>query len=287
VALAVLNISVADANVFSFPPDPRRRAATLTVFDAIPAIQHYDHDGALQFWYNWRDPLGGIFTAISSAYLWNWTLISNEFPELIMARVHRNVHPGERLVILSARDDARGLAQKALAPLGLRLVTLDYARIQRGTIAFGLTFAKLEPVAEGTAVNIPPSGITPEGTATLTVHHSSGVTVLTNVEPFSWAGRLPLPVEQVGRHPGAHAVVRVRLSVSRGRITVGIVNKDRTDFIARQMVPAGTGDVDLGLGIPRLGEAGPLVITNWDVRGRSQVRVESVSLATYAVPGSR
>jgi hypothetical protein len=204
-----------------------------------------------------------------------------------MAGVHRNVHPGERLVILSARDDARGLAQKALAPLGLRLDTLDYARIQRGTIAFGLTFAKLEPIAEGTAVNIPSSGIIPEGTATLTAHHSSGVTVLTNVEPFSWAGRLPLPVEQVGHHPGAHAVVRVRLSVSRGRITVGIVNKDRTDFIARQMVPAGTGDVDLGLGIPRLGEAGPLVITNWDVRGRSQVRVESVSLATYAVPESR
>jgi hypothetical protein len=156
-SLAIVNISVADTQAFSFPPDAARHGAALTVYDAILAIQPYDRDGALQFWYDARDPLGGIFTAISSAYLWHWTLVSNKFPTLIDPVGSANVidpvgganvvvRPGERIVILSSQNNWRAPAERTLAPLGLRAVPVGHTRIQRGAIVFDLSFVELQPI---------------------------------------------------------------------------------------------------------------------------------------------
>jgi hypothetical protein len=287
-ALAILNISVADRHTFSFPPDPKRRAAALTVYDAIRAIQPYDRDGALRFWYNWRDPLGGIFTGISSTYLWHWTLVSNDFPELIdpVGGAEVVIDAGERIVILSARNGWRTLAERTLSPLGLRLTPLGHARIERGGIAVELDFVELQPVDEAPVVEISPSEMTAMGAARVTAR-SPGVSVETNAEPWSWAGRLPIPVERLRRYADWHAVVRVHLRVRRGHIGIGVLNKQATAFIAQQMVPAGTAALDVGLGIPHLDEASALIISNWGLRGRSLVDVESIRIAAYAVPASR
>jgi hypothetical protein len=288
-ALAILNISVADARSFSFPPDARRHAAALTVFDAIRAVQPYDRDGALRFWYNWRAPLGGVFTAISSAYLWRWSLVSNEFPGLGIYPgdgARSVVTPGERIVILTAQGGWRALADKTLRSFGLRIAPVGRTRIQRGVIVFDLVFAEAQPIDEAPAVDISPHEMSPIGAATLKAG-SPGVTVETNSELWSWAGRLPMPKERLRRYADSHAVVRVRLRVSRGRIGIGVVNRKGADFIARQMVPAGPMAVDVGLGIPRLDQAGALIISNWDPNGRSVVDVESISVAAYAVPASR
>jgi hypothetical protein len=288
-ALAILNISVADARSLSFPPDARRHAAALAVFDAIRAVQPYDRDGALRFWYNWKAPLGGVFTAISSAYLWRWSLVSNEFPGLGIYPgdgVRSVVTPGERIVILTAQGGWRALADKTLRPFGLRIAPVGRTTIQRGAVVFDLVFVKLQPVDEAPAVDISPLDMSPIGAATLKAG-SPGVTVETNAELWSWAGRLPMPKERLRRYADSHAVVRVRLRVSRGRIGIGVVNRKDADFIARQMVPAGPMTVDVGLGIPRLDQAGALIISNWDPHGRSVVDVESISIAAYAVPASR
>ena len=289
-ALAILNISVADTHVFSFPPDPKRRAAALAVYDAIRAIQPYDRDGALRFWYNWRDPLGGIFTAISSTYLWHWTLVSNEFPELIdpVGGAKVVIDPDERIVILSARDGwrvLRVLAERTVAPLGLRLIPLGHAKIRRGGIAVDLAFVEMQPVGEAPPVRISPSEMAAVGAARV-IARPPGVTVETNPEPWSWAGRLPIPVERLRRYADSHAVVRVHMRVSRGHIGIGVLNRQGTAFITQQMVAAGTTAVDVSLGIPHLDEASALIVRNWGPRGRSLVDVESISIAAYAVPGS-
>ena len=287
-ALAILNISVADTHVFSFPPDPKRRAAALAVFDSIRVIQPYDRDGALRFWYDRRDPLGGIFTAISSTYLWHWTLVSNEFPELIdpVGGATVVIDPDERVVILSARDGWRALAERAVAPLGLRLTPLGHAKIQQSGIAFDLDFVEMEPTGEAPTVGISPSEMVAVGAARV-IARPRGVSVETNPEPWSWAGRLPIPTERLRRYADSHAVVRVRLRVSRGHIGIGVLNRQATAFIAQQMVPAGATAVNVGLGIPHLDEASALIISNWGLRGRSLVDVESINIAAYTAPGSR
>jgi hypothetical protein len=287
-ALAILNISVADPHVFSFPPDPNRRGAALAVYDAIRTIQPYDRDGALRFWYNWRDPLGGIFTAISSTYLWHWTLVSNEFPDLIdpVGGAKVVIDPDERIVILSAQDGWRVRAERTVAPFGLRLTPLAHAGIRLGGIAVNLDFVEMQPVGEAPAVRMSPSEMAAVGAATV-IARSPGVTVETNAEPWSYAGRLPIPAERLRRYADSHAVVRVHLRVSRGHVGIGVLNRQGTAFIAQQMVPAGAAAVDVGLGIPHLDEASALMISNWGLRGRSLVDVESISIAAYAVPGSR
>jgi hypothetical protein len=287
-ALAILNIAVADRHVFSFPPDLKRRAAALAVFDSIRAIQPYDRDGALRFWYNWRDPLGGIFTAISSTYLWHWTLVSNEFPELNdpVGGAKVVIDPDERIVILSAQDGWRALAERTVAPLGLRLIPLGQAKIRQSGIAFDLAFVEMEPTGEAPAVGISPSEMAAVGAARV-IARPPGVTVETNPEPWSWAGRLPIPVERLRRYADSHAVVRVHLWVRRGHIGVGVVNRQGTAFIAQQLVAAGATAIDVSLGIPQLDEAGALIIRNWGLRGRSLVDVEAISIAAYAAPASR
>jgi hypothetical protein len=287
-AFAVLNVSVAYRNVFSFPPDLMRHAAALTVFDAIRAIQPYDRDGALRFWYNSRDPLGGIFTAISSTHLWGLTLVSDEFPKLTGPQNSANIAAelGERIVILSARSDWQALADGTLAPLGLRAVALGHRRIQRGAVAFDLGFMELEPADEAPAVRISPLEMTPMGAAAITAR-APGVRIRTGAQWSSWAGRLPISQVLLRRDADSHAVVRVHLRVSRGRIGIGIWNDTRAAYTARHVIPAGPMAVDVSLGIPRLDEPSALVIDNVNVRGRSLVEVESISIAAYAEPPPR
>src|SRR5206468_1100486 len=138
-------------------PDAKRHAAALAVFDGIRAVQPHDRDGALRFWYNWKAPLGGIFTAVSSAYLCRWSLVSNEFPCLAIypgGGAKSVLGPGERIVILSAQDGWRALAERTLRPLGLRAVPSGCTRIERGVIVFDLIFVELQPIAEAPAVKV-------------------------------------------------------------------------------------------------------------------------------------
>ena len=292
-AFGILNVSLANTTVFSFPPDGRRRAAALTVFDAIRAIQPYDRDGALRFWYNWYDPLGGIFTAISSTHLWHITLVSTEFPKFTdpksgTARVSVLIAPGvgERILILSAQDNWRARAERTLAPLGLRAVPLGHRRIQRGAVAFDLGFVELQPAAEAPAVRISPLEMTPMAAATI-MPRGPGVTIRTGTERWSWAGRLPISQMLLRRYGDSHAVVRVHLRVSRGRVGIGIWSDTRAAYTARHAIPAGPMAVDVSLGIPRLDEPSALIVDNWSVRGESVVEVESISIAAYAVPAPR
>jgi len=273
---------------FSFPPDPATRARALSIYDAIGIVRLRNQDGALRFWYNSADPLGPLFTAISSACgLWHWRLVSEDFPEHTDPLTHRDtqidsrtiINPGETAVILSSQgDDVLRRVADSLRRIGLRADVRGYAKILRGAVAFQLTFVEFRPSDLMSVVDLSLANIAAAGPPATVTPRSGGVIVRTPTAPWSYAATLSIPLALLRAHADSGAMMQIRLRVHRGRIGVGVLNTSRTDWIAQREVLASPTPMDIGLTVPRLGDTSGIVIYNWEPGGEGLVEVESVNI---------
>jgi hypothetical protein len=150
--LAVLNIVIAPT-VITFPPSVAERSAMMAVFDAIRAIQPYNVNGRLRFWYDNSDQSGLLFRRIASTDLWEYRLVSEDFPHRTdpMTRRDNSIGPGDTVAILSSTPDSVDVAAKSLRWLGLRADVLHQVHIVRGPISIYATFVRLQPLHSWTS----------------------------------------------------------------------------------------------------------------------------------------
>ena len=57
-----------------------------------------------RFWFSTDEPMGSVFTAISSTHLWHQSFVTPNFPSLFAFNQARSLNEGERIVVLSARE---------------------------------------------------------------------------------------------------------------------------------------------------------------------------------------
>ena len=118
----------------------------LMVYDANAALEPYNRDGELRFWYNLQEPLGPTFLGIASLHLWTYRLISDSFPKLIdpISRTETPV-AGRTIALLTQDDDAMSKADDALKLKGQVAQLLFSDRVQRGNQGFNVFVIKVMP----------------------------------------------------------------------------------------------------------------------------------------------
>jgi hypothetical protein len=72
--------------------------------------------------------------------------------------------------------------------------------------------------------------------------------------------------------------IRVRASVQRGAVGIGVLNREGSDFLARTSVPAGSGDNTITLQVSKPEQIGDLVIQTWDQGKPSEVRIDDITV---------
>jgi glycosyltransferase involved in cell wall biosynthesis len=111
---------------------------------------------------------------------------------------------------------------------------------------------------------------------------NGGVEVATVATPWAYAAVLPLPGSALADERWRRGYVRIRVEVKGGPVGFGVLNQDKTQFLDRRAVIASKGAVDLFLMVPKLSDAGDVVIQTWDRAMSGTARIESIRLILAA-----
>lgn len=105
--------------------------------DTVDAVRQGE---AIRFWYRRTDPSFAEFNALNAMYLWGFTMISNNFPEIIPSAMYG---PGSLVVIPSSEGDLLAEANKALKEKGLAAEFLKCREVNDGHAGYSLSFARV------------------------------------------------------------------------------------------------------------------------------------------------
>jgi hypothetical protein len=149
---SVISFGAGDNSWIKFPPDPFYRQATLAVFEASRAISPFNPKAQALFWFDAKDPLAEQLRDVVSTYLYQYSLLNENFPNLTDAKGDAaSIEPGDRIIILTSGEDPLPAATRAVADKGLVFQQVVSKRIRREGIAF--TFVVADVVrAKGAAI---------------------------------------------------------------------------------------------------------------------------------------
>jgi hypothetical protein len=267
-ALAILLLSVinlgAPSHMLSYPPNPAVKPETLAVFDASRAVGRYNPDAHARFWFNAKAPEGHVLRSVVASYLWDYSLVNEEFPKLITANGEQgSIAPGDRIILLtSTAEDPVALANAAVANQNLSFQRVAKTEIRRPGVAFAIfvTDVKIDSskykeiaLSQISSVELPLKIITPTG-------------------PWWYATQFPLQIRDL-KGP---LWIRIHADVHGGPIGIGILNHDGSAFVTRAMVTA--DDTMVYLRVPEPRESGNLVIQSWAQGVPAEVRVDAITV---------
>lgn len=261
--LSVVNLG-APSHMLSYPPNPATKPETLAVFDASRAIGRYNPDARARFWFNAKAPEGNVLGEVVATYLWQYSLVNDQFPKLITANGEQSsVAPGDRIILLtSTAEDVIALANATVADQNLSFERVAKIEIRRPGFAFAIfvTDVKIDPskyreiaFSQVSSVELPSSIVTP-------------------AQPWSYAAQFPLQIQDLKGPLWIH----IRANVHGGPIGIGILSQDGSDFLSRAVVAAGETTVSLRVSEP--GESGDLVIESWEQGVPADVRVDAITV---------
>jgi hypothetical protein len=86
------------------------------------------------------------------------------------------------------------------------------------------------------------------------------------------------PLKAVGEY-----VLVAELMVDKGTVGVGFLNVAEDDFLGRQALTASSSAQTVEIPIWNISQAGRFVVQNWEMHGKSSVRLLSMRLLAEAV----
>ena len=143
--LSAVNLGV-NASDLEHPPSALYKAETLSIFDASRAIAPFNADVRARFWYDGKAAEGAVFKAIATTYLYEYSLVNEDFPRLpAIDGQTKPISPGERIIVLApANEDAIAAANAAVAGQGLAFAKVAKIDIRRRGVAFDVTIADVK-----------------------------------------------------------------------------------------------------------------------------------------------
>jgi hypothetical protein len=269
-ALAVLFLSTinlgAPASQLAYPPNDARKSQVLDVFEASRAIgPYYPVDGA-QFWFNAASREAGLFKSIASTYLFEYSLLNQNFPKLITTDGQSNtLLPGDRIFLLTSNiKDPLILANNAIADHHLFFKEVTKIAVDRPGAAFSIlvTDVKLEP---GHYEEIPSSQAFAAKLPSK-IDKSAAPWFRFSVVPFS---------DQVMKQAGP-GYVKIRLRVDKGILATGILKKGHKGWVTLRHMKASSRLHDVFLRVPDFSRVGPLVFLNAEEPAAALVKEVSI-----------
>jgi glycosyltransferase involved in cell wall biosynthesis len=113
---------------------------------------------------------------------------------------------------------------------------------------------------------------------------AEGLSIVTAPIPWAYAASLALPASAAGDdlNRTAHACVRLRTDATS--IGIGVLNRDGEHFLDRRRLVPSEGEHELRLGIPRLYEAGDLIVQTWGEAESGTIDIQGVELVVFSKP---
>jgi glycosyltransferase involved in cell wall biosynthesis len=136
-----------------------------------------------------------------------------------------------------------------------------------------------------TAVSLSLEGFMPDS-GRLSREAAGRLSIVTAPTPWAYAARLALSVDREGEDGECRAHARVRARAERSKVGVGVLNRAGDRFLDRQSLDPTQGELELRLRIPKLQEAGDLVVQTWADPESGTVHLESIELVVFALSSS-
>lgn len=288
---SLLGFATVDTDWISFPPDPLDKEAKLAVFDASREISPYNPNATARFWFDAEDPIFATLRAVVSTYLYEYSLINENFPSLTDARGKTSpIAPGDRIIILtSSGEDPLPAANRAVADKNLALREVAAKKIRREGFAFMFIVADVIPAESGGVhcrSSLTPAlidkislgSLKPENGASIS---AGGGTLVLGPPPKQWAygASVPLPLRE---HASGSGLVCVRLQVEEGKLGIGILAHDDTSqMLTEEPVGTTSAPIEIELELADVANAGSIVLRSWSPNGVSvKARIYSIELRT-------
>lgn len=121
-----------------------RKNGVLSLVEAFKVVQKLDPAARARFWYNCTADSGRIFHTLCSCYLWQYSMVSENFPGLSN---YHNYQPAlqDRIFVMTPREEnAIEQINTALASNGLTSKLLEEAFVNVGEFDFKITYIEVE-----------------------------------------------------------------------------------------------------------------------------------------------
>jgi glycosyltransferase involved in cell wall biosynthesis len=115
------------------------------------------------------------------------------------------------------------------------------------------------------------------------VHEANGAVAI-ETAPSAWAygARIALGLDAADQRDDCPAYVRIRARADRAAVGIGVLDRSGERFLDRHSIEPARGDREVRLGIPRLQDAGDLVVQTWADPTSATLHVESIELVVLA-----
>lgn len=117
------------------------------------------------------------------------------------------------------------------------------------------------------------------------VHEAGGaIAIETAPSPWSYGARIALATGAAEQRDDCPAYVRIRARADRAAVGIGVLNRSGERFLDRHSIEPADRDREVRLGIPRLQDAGHLVVQTWSDAKSGTLHVESIELVVFVEP---
>jgi hypothetical protein len=124
---------------------PTRVEALEAVVRGVNIIREHDLHGDMRFWYDVAEPMGSVYSAVASTYLWDARLVSMHFPKRVdeWGRA-ANLEASSRVAILSAdREGVEDEARRAVEEGGLQMRVVARETVREGVLPIRITVVEI------------------------------------------------------------------------------------------------------------------------------------------------
>jgi hypothetical protein len=123
----------------------------IAIMDSVGIINQGISIDKVRFWYNINETnengyYGGLYGSINSVYLWMYTYISQDFPNIDKSKFETPFYwpqPPPKVVILSTDANAFQEAQDSLNAIGYNATFISEKTVKQGKIDFNITFINI------------------------------------------------------------------------------------------------------------------------------------------------
>jgi glycosyltransferase involved in cell wall biosynthesis len=156
-----------------------------------------------------------------------------------------------------------------------------YIEQERLAASAAASFSDSSEHTPSTAVSLSLEGFMPNS-GRLRREANGRLSIVTAPTPWAYAARLALPVDHEGEDGECRAYARVRVRAQDSNVGIGVLNRAGDSFLDRQSLDPRQGELELRLRIPKLQDAGDLVVQTWAEPESGTVHLESIELVVFA-----
>ncbi|QWR76321.1 hypothetical protein E2O03_001825 [Candidatus Magnetomonas plexicatena] len=137
-SFSVINYLSSFREVFQNSNNVQRESAHIAVVKTIKYLMEINPKSESLFWYNSEtDPMGRLFRAVNSAYMWRYRRVSSEFP-----KIDKNIHPDNstKIVFLTSKNEDYETAVNILKNVNYKAKLVSMKTIEQDNINFKIYF---------------------------------------------------------------------------------------------------------------------------------------------------